>query len=322
METKEPWFDEFLSGSTEGWNEFLERYSRLIYKVFNTRSFYFSKEEVEELFQDFMTSLIQNNYHKVRLFEGRNDCSLASYLKKIAINMAIDRRKKLTRQYMTSLNRNLNGSKETDGTELMETVDSGHMVPEQDLINREERRLYRKALYQLEPKKLIIVLLIIYHKYDREALARLMKTSRQNIDVIFNRCKERLKGVLRAVMSEEAREPTEDARWPERIRVYRDRLVIDEREASLERCLKALTSSEDRIAGISFINAVAIEPSPEGLARVYACREIEVSEYVEKALSRLIPRPRRRPKPEMSRRFERIQDLRIRGGNRVFRSPD
>jgi hypothetical protein len=76
----EDWIKKLTSGTQDAWDEFITCFNRLIYKVFWTRSFGFSREEIDELFHDFLVSMMENNYKKVRLFEGRNNCSFASYL--------------------------------------------------------------------------------------------------------------------------------------------------------------------------------------------------------------------------------------------------
>ena len=179
-----------VEGSEEGWNEFVTRFNRLIYKVFCSRSFGFSREDVDELFHDFMVSMLKNDYRKVRQFEGRNECSFPSYLKKIAINMAIDRKKTLMRKYMTSLQATWDRSGAEEGRELINTIDSGTQGPDDVLVDQEETTQFLDALYRLAPSRLVVVLLIIYHDFDRVELGRLLNTTRQNIDVIFNRCGE------------------------------------------------------------------------------------------------------------------------------------
>jgi len=294
----EDWLKRFTSGSAEGWDEFLERFSRLIYKVFCTRSFYFSREEIEELFQEFMLGLMKNDYRKILLFEGRNSCSFASYLKKIALNQAIDMRKKLNRQRMVSLQVSIDRNKDAGGAELVYTLDSGQTAPEQDLVTQEESKFYKEVLYRLNPAKLLIVILIVYHKYNREDLAELMKTSRQNIDVIFNRCKTKLQGLLKSVMSEEG-EITASV-WNKRILSLKDKILLGERDRILDVAVKSLSSPEDLVTSVAFINYLSMAPTPERMARIYNLKPKQVQSTVEQALKKIAPgkAPKLAPKSE------------------------
>lgn len=292
----EEWLQRFTSGSQEGWDEFLERFSRLIYKVFCTKSFYFTREEIEELYQDFLLSLMQKNYRKVHLYEGRNSCSFASYLKKIAINMAIDRRKSLNRKRMVSLQVSLGRQRDTDGAELMSTIDSGHEAPGSILVTQEEALLYQSLLYKLPSPKLLVVFLIVYHKYDREELAEMMETTRQNIDVIFNRCKNKLQELLKK-SKDQAQTPMEETPWSTKVLDYKDRILMGERDKVLASAVKGLSRPDELLAGVAFINYLALSPTPDRLASTLKLPVNEVQPLVEKVLKKIIPDKRKRKKP-------------------------
>ena len=79
---------------TQAWDEFLDRYSRLIYNyihsVLLTKGYSFSQEHVHDIFQEIFLSLTKDNFKKLSGFKARNGCSLASWLRQIAINSAID----------------------------------------------------------------------------------------------------------------------------------------------------------------------------------------------------------------------------------------
>jgi RNA polymerase sigma factor (sigma-70 family) len=275
-----------LKGSPEAWEEFVDRFSRLIYKVFCTRTFGFSRDDIEELFNDFMVGLIKDNYHKVRLYEGRNDCSFPSYLKKIAINMAIDRKKKLIRNRMTSLNASWDHS-DPDEFRLMDTIDSGTADPNALALRREETDRFLDALYRLAPAKLLVVLLIIYHEFDRVELAKLLGTSRQNIDVIYNRCKEQLKKLLQEG-GRKGGSKGEDRQWSAAVQSKKEQLGLQDRGETLERCIKALKVPEELLVGVVFMNALSVEPTPKRIMRLLNLDFESVQDCVEKMFNRIL----------------------------------
>ncbi|MHC4941810.1 MAG: RNA polymerase sigma factor [Planctomycetota bacterium] len=281
----EDWIKKLTSGTQDAWDEFITCFNRLIYKVFWTRSFGFSREEIDELFHDFLVSMMENNYKKVRLFEGRNNCSFASYLKKIAINMAIDRKKKLVRHRMASLNKPLEGRDKEKGKALGDLVDSGALAPEEAVIDEEEAGQYLEALYQLAPQRLIVVVMIIYHDYDREALGRLLKTSRANVDVIFNRSKEQLKELLG-----KPKEPGgEHSDWNAKVRRLKEKLLLLERETMLEKCVKTLEPPVDFLVGLVFVDALILDPTPERVSPWLKCDSAKSQGPVENALKKIVP---------------------------------
>ncbi|MBU0549677.1 MAG: sigma-70 family RNA polymerase sigma factor [Candidatus Omnitrophica bacterium] len=76
------------------WDEFVEKYSRLIYNyiysILKVKGIYPSPEVVEDLFQDFFLSLIKDDFRKLRCFKGKNNATLASWLRIITINFCLD----------------------------------------------------------------------------------------------------------------------------------------------------------------------------------------------------------------------------------------
>jgi len=83
-----------VKGDKQAWNEFLTRYSRLIYHyIFNTLSIKgckITEIEATDIFQEIFQLLIKDNYKKLSTFQGKNNCSLASWLRLVTINYTVD----------------------------------------------------------------------------------------------------------------------------------------------------------------------------------------------------------------------------------------
>jgi RNA polymerase sigma-70 factor (ECF subfamily) len=83
-----------VKGDKQSWNEFLSRYSRLIYNyiysVLVVKGHSLALGQVEDIFQEIFYSLIKDNYRKLSTYQGRNGCSLASWLRQVTINFTID----------------------------------------------------------------------------------------------------------------------------------------------------------------------------------------------------------------------------------------
>lgn len=88
-----------VKGDSQPWNEFLNKYSRLIYNyIYNTlnaNSPIPTQEHTEDIFQSILRSLIDDNYKKLKSFKARNGCSLASWLRQVTINFTIDYLRKI-----------------------------------------------------------------------------------------------------------------------------------------------------------------------------------------------------------------------------------
>ena len=83
------------SGDTQAWEEFVKRYSRLmysvIYQVLKTASVPGATQETTDgLFHDILVALSDDNGRKLRSYRGKNGCSLASWLKQVTLHHVID----------------------------------------------------------------------------------------------------------------------------------------------------------------------------------------------------------------------------------------
>ncbi|MDD5165788.1 MAG: sigma-70 family RNA polymerase sigma factor [Candidatus Omnitrophica bacterium] len=82
------------SGDKLAWDEFVDKYSRLIYNyihsVFKVKGFASARENIDDLFQEIFLSLTQDNFKRLKTFKGKNGCSLASWLRQVTINRTID----------------------------------------------------------------------------------------------------------------------------------------------------------------------------------------------------------------------------------------
>ena len=84
-----------VKGDSLSWDEFIERYSRLIYNYIyqvldSLPSGRFKENHAADIFQEIFLLLTKDNYHKLKSFKAKNGCSLASWLRQITVNYSID----------------------------------------------------------------------------------------------------------------------------------------------------------------------------------------------------------------------------------------
>ena len=83
-----------VSGDRHAQDEFLARYSRLIYNyiysALRAKGLADNQEIVADLFQEIILSLFKDNFKKLRSFQGKNGCSLASWLRLVTVNRTLD----------------------------------------------------------------------------------------------------------------------------------------------------------------------------------------------------------------------------------------
>lgn len=83
-----------VKGDKLAWDEFVEKYSRLIYhyirSTLKVKGSLLTQENIEELFQGLFLGLIKDNFRKLKSFKARNGCSLATWLRQVAVNYTLD----------------------------------------------------------------------------------------------------------------------------------------------------------------------------------------------------------------------------------------
>jgi len=88
-----------LKRNKQSWSEFIIRYSPLIYNyiysVLSIKGRSISSGQVEDIYQEIFHNLIKDNYKKLSTYQGKNGCSLASWLRQVTINFTIDYLRKL-----------------------------------------------------------------------------------------------------------------------------------------------------------------------------------------------------------------------------------
>jgi RNA polymerase sigma-70 factor (ECF subfamily) len=144
------------------WDEFVDRYSRLIYNyiysIFQIKGVSPPCDIVNELFQEIFLSLIKDNFKKLRQFKGRNNASLASWLRIITINFCLDslrREKKMTSSLEEDLNNQGSSLKDILADQriladqaLTDEERLGHLSECIDILNSQDRYFLEMHIYQ------------------------------------------------------------------------------------------------------------------------------------------------------------------------------
>jgi len=82
------------TGDKQAWVQFTEKYSRLIYRyihsVLQAKGYTGAEESVNDIFQEVFLSLVKDDFKKLKGFQARQGASLASWLRQVVINHALD----------------------------------------------------------------------------------------------------------------------------------------------------------------------------------------------------------------------------------------
>jgi len=174
-----------LANEPGAFDDFLERYRALIYSVFYGRGYAFPADYMEDVYQSFVLALAKKDYHKLRAFQGRNNCSMATFLQVVASRFALDELRKWKRHPRGR------GSSGDDDEMLLDVEDSGDVDPVSTRLDREQSDIFHNLLFSLEWKRVSVVLWV-FRGITRETIAEVMDTSRANIDALYKRAKDQM----------------------------------------------------------------------------------------------------------------------------------
>jgi RNA polymerase sigma factor (sigma-70 family) len=179
-----------IKADKEAWNEFIDKYSRLIYNyihsVSRTKGSPLTPENIEDLFQEIFLSLIRDNFKKLKSFKGRNGCSLASWLRQVAINATIDYLRKV--KPLVSIDEEID-----DDFSLKEILADASPQVSDALISEEQFAQLKECIERLSTQDKFFLELHINRGLTLEIIRRVLKVSRGMVDMRKSRIIGRLK---------------------------------------------------------------------------------------------------------------------------------
>ena len=185
-----------IQGKAGAWHSFIKRYSPLVYyvirKVLYARSAAVSREELADLHNDIFASIMDRQGRKLRQYEGKNGCSVSTWIRVIAVRAAIDHLKK--RCDMASLS-------DTETRSEAECAAVAVDTPLSLLEDQEQRQLLRELIDELPPKDQLFIRLFYFEGLPPAQIAR---TLRSNTNAIYSRgnyLREKLKESLKNKLS-------------------------------------------------------------------------------------------------------------------------
>jgi RNA polymerase sigma factor (sigma-70 family) len=184
-------------GEREAWEELVDNYGRLIYyaiqRTMEMKGLPRNPEDVQDLFQSLFLHLAEDNGRRLLSYTGKHHCSLATWIRMIAINFTIDFIRRQARySFHVEFEEKTPEEFERSWFEPQPEADSrldeksreqklAELVSELDKQDRDFLKLYLSGMTPGE-------------------LARLYKTSTTGIYSRYNRLKEK----LREAVSEKA----------------------------------------------------------------------------------------------------------------------
>jgi RNA polymerase sigma factor (sigma-70 family) len=151
--------DECIKGSQMALENFVVRFSRLVYHTVYTtllrRNLYCEPMDLEDLHSEVFLSLFKERCGKLKQYRGLNQCSLATWLRTIAAHRTLDFLKKQRRLGEVAVPVH-------DELPVAKTP-SSHVSPH-DLLERKERKLVIQELIQGLPREDQLLLKLCYEE--------------------------------------------------------------------------------------------------------------------------------------------------------------
>lgn len=86
--------DTCIQGCKESWDTFVRKYANLIHyiikKVLNTHKLDPHYQDIHDIHNNLYLSLIEDNYKKLRQYDGRNACTVSSWLMVVTSNFVLN----------------------------------------------------------------------------------------------------------------------------------------------------------------------------------------------------------------------------------------
>ncbi|MFH1190826.1 MAG: RNA polymerase sigma factor [Candidatus Omnitrophota bacterium] len=169
-----------LKGNKQSWSEFISRYSRLIYNyiysVLSVKGRSISTDQVEDIFQEIFHALIKDSYRKLSTYQGKNGCSLASWLRQVTINFTIDYLRKL--KPILSLD-----VENEDGFTLKDTLKDFSPGATEFLNDQDKRKTLQECISLLESDEQYFLELFLNQGLALEEIKDHLKINRGAVDM-------------------------------------------------------------------------------------------------------------------------------------------
>ncbi len=184
-----------VSRDKNAWNEFVEKYSRLIYKyihsVLNNKGIAAGKSYCADICQEIFHSLISDNFKKLKSFRAKNGCSLASWLRQVTVNFTIDYVRKIKPAVSMEV-------QQPDKAALKDIIPVDSISAAEALTDSEKVVALRECIDKLNTDDKYFLELYLNRGISPERLKNHFKVSRSAIDMRKLRLIGRLKDCFKS----------------------------------------------------------------------------------------------------------------------------
>jgi RNA polymerase sigma factor (sigma-70 family) len=180
----------FIKGDISAREEFLKRYSRLIYSyIYHTlrlKGFNLYVESADDIFQSFFTFIIAEDCKRLRSFGAKNGCSLATWVRQLVINFTIDYIRKIRKRVLID-------NEAGDSDSLKDVLLDNNLSATDSLNLKENLKILAYCIGLLNTDDKLLLELNLNQGVRLEDLRALLGLSRGAIDMRRSRIIEKLR---------------------------------------------------------------------------------------------------------------------------------
>jgi RNA polymerase sigma-70 factor (ECF subfamily) len=182
-----------VSGDRGAWETLVRRFSNLVYQsvrsTFLTKHIPFNRQDLEDLHSTVYLRLFEQGCAKLKLYQGRNGCTLTSWIRIVTVRIVLNHLRK------KGVDAPLWEKKKTPVEELswLRGDDQGPLAL---MESTEQERLVHEGMESLAPRDRLFMKLHIDQGLPVEEVAEALHISVQNAYVVKHRAVERLKSYL------------------------------------------------------------------------------------------------------------------------------
>lgn len=185
--------DRCLSGDKKGSELFVQQFSDLIYRsvqhALRVKDIPYSKADIEDLHNTVFVELFDKGCKKLKQYEGRNGCSLASWIRLIAVRTVLNHLRKKGVDAIAS-------RKQRVPLDDIPEIKSDEMEALTSMEEAERKRLVRDGIRRLAPRDRLFMKLHFEQGLPMPQVADTMQISVRNAYVVKHRAIEKLKANL------------------------------------------------------------------------------------------------------------------------------
>ena len=188
-----------FSGDQKSAENFIRQFSGLVYKsvqhTLTTKQVAFCKQDVEDFHHTVFLKLFERGFARLRQYQGKNGCSLASWIRLITVRTVLDHLRNKGYDAMGWQERRIPLDQQPE-----------LRFEEFDIVDRldeiELNRVLQDCIKKLSSRDRLLITLHFYQGFPLSEVAEIMQLSANNAYAIKHRALQRLKSRVASALAE------------------------------------------------------------------------------------------------------------------------